>query len=285
MGTSMIQALFAAALWGATDAFAGLSARRATPLLSAVWLHVTSIVVLLPVILWTGGLLTISMQDALYGAAAGIVAAIGDVLFGRALSKSSMTVGIPLANVIAASIPAAVAVVQGEHVTSLAGIGVAGALVASALAVAPSNGKLAGVGAGYAVVAGICFGAMYGLLSQVHAAGSLTVIFVMRCAGMLALVPGLVRTHVRWSVPMGIPGAMPGILSGFASIGANWLFVLAMSSGSRVAASVVAIALSAPAGMLIANLSSRERLTAMQGAAASCAVLAITLLAIPAAIL
>jgi drug/metabolite transporter (DMT)-like permease len=277
----MIQALIAAWLWGCTDALAGISARRSTPLLAALWLHLSSIVLIVPSILFGGGLSAMSWRDAMFGAAAGVVAAIGDVLFGRALSKSSMTVGIPLANVIAAVIPALVALMQGAHLTAVAGMGITGALLASALAVVPSNGRLAVTGAGYAATAGICFGVMYGLLSQVHSGESLPVIFVMRIAGTLALMPGVLRKASPRLTTLGKSGLATGVLSGVASVGDNWAFVLAMSSESRLALSVVAIALASPIAVIIVNLATRERLTGVQGASAVFATLAIMLLAIP----
>lgn len=277
----MIQALLAAGLWGGTDVFAGMSARRSTPLLAAVWLHLASIAVIGPYLALVGNWGLISWRDATFGILAGIIAAIGDVLFGRSLSKTSMTIGIPLANVIAAAIPALVAIALGDHVTLVGCIGISGALLASALAVAPSNGHLAVEGAGYAAVAGVCFGIMYGLLAHVQAGGSLPVIFLMRCAGTFSLLPSTFRASAGWTAMLVRGGIFTGVLSGITSVGANWLFVLAMSSGSRVTLSVVAIAFSAPIGMLIVNLIGRERLTAVQGFSAIFAVMGIAFLAIP----
>lgn len=276
----MLPALFAAGLWGATDVFAGISARRSTPLLAALWLHVASLAVLAPFIVSAAA---ISPEAALFGALAGIAAALGDVLFGRALSMSAMSVGIPLANVIAAAIPVLVVVVQGEDLTTMGVIGVVGAIAASGLAAAPSNGRLAVQGAGYAAGAGLCFGAMYALLAQVTAADSLVVVFVMRLAGTLALLPGLLQAGQR--SPLLIrSGAGAGIASGLASVGANALYIVAMTTGgSRVAASVLAVALSAPAAMVIVATLGRERLTVMQGASATSAVGAIGILALQSA--
>lgn len=276
----MIQALSAAALWGCTDAFAGVSARRSTPLLAALWLHVASLAVLAPFVVTAPG---IPLEAAIFGGLAGIAAAIGDVLFGRALSKSVMSVGIPLANVIAATIPILVIVIQGEHLTLMGALGVVGAIAASGLAAAPSNGRLAVHGAGYATGAGLCFGIMYALLAQVRATDTLVVVFVMRLAGTLALLPGLLHAGQR-SVTLMRSGALTGIASGLASVGANALYIVAMTTGgSRVAASVVAVALSAPAAMVIATLMTRERLTALQGASATSAVVAIAVLALQSA--
>lgn len=275
----MIQAMTAAGLWGCTDVLAGVSARRSTPLLAALWLHIASLAVLAPFLLiWHR---PIAADALLFGVLAGVAAAIGDVLLGRALARSVMTVGIPLANVIAAAIPALVVVAQGEPISVIGAAGVLGALVASALAVAPSNGRLAMQGAGYAGAAGICFGTMYALLAQTGATDTLMVVFVMRLAGTLALLPGLAQAGQR-KLELVRAGAVSGVASGLASVGANVLFILAMASGeSRVATSVIAIALSAPAAMLIVHLMARERLTILQGASSMSAMLAIAALAVP----
>lgn len=276
----MLSALFAAGLWGATDAFSGISARRSTPLLAALWLHVASLAALTPFVVTVSA---ISSEAALFGTLAGIAAAVGDVLFGRALSMSAMSVGIPLANVVAAAIPVLVVVIQGEHLTMMGAMGVVGAIAASGLAAAPSNGRLAVQGAGYAACAGLCFGVMYALLAQVTATDILTVVFVMRLAGTMALLPGLLQAGQRSTLLMQ-SGAGAGIASGLASVGANALYIMAMTTGgSRVEASVLAVALSAPAAMVIIAVLGRERLTFMQGASATSAVGAIGILALQSA--
>lgn len=277
----MWQALTAASLWGATDVFSGVSARRSTPLLAALWLHLASLVVLAP---FVAALPAVSPSVVALGSLAGIAAAIGDVLFGRALSKSPMSIGIPLANVVAAAIPVLIIVIQGEHLTLLGAFGVVGAILASALAAAPSNGRLAIQGAGYAVAAGLFFGAMYSLLAQVAAVNTLAVIFIMRLAGTVVLLPWLLQAGQR-SVPLIRSGAVAGIASGLASVGANALYIVAIAnSGSRVVASVLAIALSAPAAMVIAHWTTYERLSRLQSASAASAVGAIVMLAIQGAI-
>jgi hypothetical protein len=277
----MMTALMAAGLWGGTDALAGQAARRSTPFLAALGLHVASLVVLLPVIGWGAAWHALSVQDAELGVVAGVTAAVGDVLFGRALTRAAMTVGIPLANVVAACLPALVALAQGATVTRVAGLGIAGALLAACLAAVPTQGQPTWAGAGWAILAGGCFGVMYVLLAHVHAGASLPVIFLMRAAGTLALLPGLWRERPSWAAIR--PGWLPGVLSGVASVAANALFILVMAGGDRVVGAVVAIGLSAPAGMLIAHLMERERLTRTQMAAAGCAVAALLLLTLSSA--
>jgi drug/metabolite transporter (DMT)-like permease len=282
----MLEALFAAVLWGSTDALAGRSARRSSPILAAIWLHLASLIVLFPFIIVDQAWLAVLPRDAAFGMLAGVAAAAGDVLFGKSLAKSSMSVGIPLANVIAAMIPSLLAMAEGEHLTVVATFGVAGALLATGAAALPSNGQMAVAGAGYAVAAGCLFGAMFALLIQVHAGGgvvaAMVVIFLMRIAGTVVLLLGFLRRGGLPVKTLFAGGALSGALSGIASVGANLLFVLAVTGagGSRAVISVVAIAFSAPAGMLIANLLGRERLQGAQWTSAVCAVTSIALLAV-----
>jgi|GEM_PF-4633346 len=276
----MIASLTCAGLWGATDALGGISARRSTPLLAALCLHLASLFLIAPfaAIGWHFGVISISA--VMYGVGAGVLAAIGDVLFGRASASSTMTVGIPLANVIAAALPATVAAIQGDPITPLGAVGIVGALVAGIAAALPSNGRVAVHGAGYAIAAGICFGGMYALLTQVAATASVTVVFVMRVAGTVALIPGLITDYKGWGKMQIRAGLMPGVLSGVASVLANSLFVYAMSAGDRVTHSVVAIGLSAPAGVIIAFLYQREKVNISQTIAASLALGSIAVLAV-----
>lgn len=276
----MLTSLCAAGLWGATDACAGLSARRSTPVLAAVWLHLASLVVLAPMLLAGVGVSSLSMSDVYFGIGAGILAAVGDVFFGIALRSSAMSMGIPLANVIAAAIPACITVLQGDRISAFVAVGVLGAVIASGLAVAPSNGTMAWRGAGYAMLAGVCFGGMFGLLTQVAAASSLAVVFVMRVAGTVALAPAAWRESDTWRREHFKIGLWIGVLSGIASVAANELYVAGMTVGERVTHAALAVGLAAPAGMVIANLMQRERLSRMQAASAFVAVASIGALSV-----
>ena len=74
-------------------------------------------------------------------------------------------------------------------------------------------------------------------------------------------------------------GATAGIASGAASVAANLLFIYAVTSGPKAAVSVVAIALSAPIGVAIANCVAREKLNVAQLVSAASALVSIGLLA------
>lgn len=274
----MIPALFAALSWGATDALAGVASRRANPFLAALWLHIASLILLAPFIVGSGVWRSLTWIDAALGAGAGVAAAVGDVLFGRSLSRSSMSVGIPLANVVAAAIPVFVALVLGDHLTVLGIVGVVGAFAATGLAALPSNGRMAVSGSMTAVAAGLCFGVMFGLLTGVQAANSLAVVFVMRAAGLVALLSRASGSELSWATLTG-NGVGAGSASGAASVAANLLFIQAVAAGPKATVSVVAIGLSAPFGVVIANCFTREKLSLAQVASAASAVVSIGLLA------
>lgn len=275
----MILSLASAGLWGGTDVLAGISSRRSTPVLAALWLHLASLAVIVPFLILGIGVVALDLRTIWFGIGAGVFAAIGDVLFGRALVVSSMSVGIPLANVIAAAIPAAVAVLQGDQVTTVGAFGIAGAALASGLAAAPSNGRIALTGAWFAMSGGVCFGLMYGLMSQVPSSSSLLVIFVMRLAGTVALAPAVLHEREHWQASTIRDGMPAGMLSGVASVAANAAFIAGMSGGSRALHAVVAIGLSAPVGVLIVQITGRERLNRFQGASVASGCVALALLA------
>jgi drug/metabolite transporter (DMT)-like permease len=272
------QALLAALLWGASDALTGLASRRASPLFASFWLHVVSLAAIIPFAL-AGGMPAMSAQTLGLAALAGALGAIGDVLFGRALSRSPMTVGLPLVAVLSAAVPAAIAVAMGERPTALAGIGMAGAAAASLLAAWPENGRPALAGAGLSLLAGLAFGAMFVVLSRTPAAESASTLMVMRACGLALLCAGAVRGGA-WRKLASRKGLALSVLSGATSIGANALYVLAMVDGARASRSAVAIALSAPFAMLLAHWVERERLTVAQRGSAACAVLALALLVV-----
>ncbi len=189
-----------------------------------------------------------------------------------------MSVGIPLANVVAAAVPVCVALTLGEHLTIVGLVGVVGAFVATGFAALPSNGRLAVAGSMTAVAAGLCFGLMYGLLTGVHAPNGVAVVFVMRAAGLAALLSKTGGAMPRKTDLLG-NGATAGIASGAASVAANLLFIYAVTSGPKAAVSVVAIALSAPIGVAIANCVAREKLNVAQLVSAASALVSIGLLA------
>lgn len=59
----MIEAVGAAVLWGWTDVLAGVSSRRCSPVLAALWLHASSLLVLVPLLCLGPGLHDMSGAD------------------------------------------------------------------------------------------------------------------------------------------------------------------------------------------------------------------------------
>lgn len=273
----MLPAVLAALAWGLSDVLTGVASRRASPLMAALWLYLVSLLLLAPFMVhadvWTG----LSWRDVGIAACAGVAGVAGDIFYGRSLVRSAMSLGIPLCAVVTTAVPVAVALALGEHLTWSSGLGLGGALIASLLAAWPQGGHAESRGALSALTGGLLFGVMFGLLVLIKNGNALLLIFLMRAAGLLAMLPQLARMRLRGPDLMA-SGAFAGALSGVTSVVANLLFLVALGHSTTTAASAVAVGLSAPFGVVIAHLSHRERLTRAQTAAALLAMASIVVL-------
>jgi drug/metabolite transporter (DMT)-like permease len=165
-----VLAIVASLLWGASDFLGGLAttgwrAERVGALAQAVGF----VFLLVAAPLVTGNVA--SWIDLAWGAGAGVGGAVGIALLYRALAIGPMNAAAPTVAVVAAIVPAAVGLAQGERPSPLALGGVAIAIVAVALvggASRPGEGEpratarvlvlasIAGAGLG---LANVCFAA------------------------------------------------------------------------------------------------------------------------------
>lgn len=271
-------ALLAAASWGLSDVLTGEASKRASPLFAAFWLYIVSLLILLPWI-WSADLwATITPKDILIASIAGVAGVVGDIFFGRSLASSKMSVGIPLSNVIATAIPVLVACVLGEALGELSAMALIGAVLASVLAALPRNGHVERKGALSAMLGGTFFGLMFALLIFIKGESGLVIIFIMRLAGLLAMLPRFFKD--RMFKKLFKAGAVPGALSGITSVVANGCYFWSLSGAGVTMASAIAIGLSAPFGVLMVNLYQKESLTKWQVGAITMAFIAIGLFAV-----
>lgn len=273
----MLYALLAATTWGLSDVLTGEASRKASPLFAAFLLYVISLLVITPFLfhadIWAG----LSIRTVIIASLAGIAGVIGDIFFGRGLAKSKMSVGIPLANVVSAAVPVLLAVLLGSTLSLSAACGITGALVACLFAALPKHGKLERQGALSAITGGFFFGVMFGLLLFVKDSHSLVLIFIMRFAGLLTMLPRVLSGGLHKKV-LG-PGALPGAASGVTSVVANLFYLAVLTKDDATALAALAIGLAAPAGVILANCLSREKLSKPQLVSAVLAMASLGLLA------
>lgn len=125
-------ALLSAVVYGAGDFAGGLAARRMSP--AAVVLRTNAIGLaglLLVAPLFAAG--DVGAEDLAWGAGGGLVGGVGVLLLYRGLAEGTMSVVAPITAVLAAAVPVAVGLLDGERPSAVALIGIPFALVAITL--------------------------------------------------------------------------------------------------------------------------------------------------------
>lgn len=190
----MLLGLLAAAAYGGSDFFGGLASRRSGSKAVVFTSQVFSIalVALLALFFHSG---TVRGQDALLAIGAGAAGILAVGALYPALAIGPMSVVAPITAVISGAVPVAYALVVGERVTWIAGLGVVGALCAAALISRPQDEheqrehRLLAIA--LAIVAGLVFGAATAMLSRISLDAGLMPFYLMRVAGVAVLLVGV----------------------------------------------------------------------------------------------
>lgn len=276
----VVLALVGSLIYGFADFAGGLASRRAPAIAVVFCGQAASLVVLVVALLVLP--VPLSWAGAAWGGAAGAFGAVALLLFYRSLSLGSMSVVAPVAAVVSAVLPVAVAVVLGERPAPLTWLGVVLALVAVVLVAAehgrpPRLAALRGPVLLGAVGAGVGFGCWIVLLSRAPADSGFWPTAGSRVASLvlIALVAFVSR---RSLVPRGAPVPLV-VASGSGDLVANLLFVLASRAGS-LAVTGVLLALYPAGTVLLALVVLRERLARLQVAGLCLAGAAVALIAV-----
>ena len=265
MLVAVLLALGSAIVYGAGDFCGGLAARR-NPL-SAVVLgsQLAGLLVLLPAVALLGG--RPDAASLLWGALAGLSAALGGALFYAALARGTMSVIAPVTAVTAAVVPVIVGLLLGERPGPLALVGVVVA-VAAIVIVSAEGGVvpapavlLRDRSAQLSLVAGAAFGLLFVLLSRASDASGLWPLVGARCASIPAVL--LVVLLRRRPLLPNRAGAPLVIAAGIADIAGAVLFLLASREGLLVLTSVLT-SLYPAVTVLLAQVALRERLVRLQ---------------------
>lgn len=242
-----------------------------------------------------------------WAGAAGLVGFVGLSAFYYALARGTMGIVTPLAALIGAGVPVAVAIATGEQVGPLRLAGVGLGLVAVVLISLPAEPhtlgerralRVAVADLPVVVVAGLGFAGFFLFVDRALTEGAdmwwaLAGVRMVGLLGALVLLPGLLlwrsRRGDRLVDPFGIAGiqrlgmavALPLlVLAGLGDLGGNGFFVLARGE-DLLSVAVVLSSLYPVVTTLLAAALLHERMSRLQLAGAGLAVLAVVLIGLP----
>jgi drug/metabolite transporter (DMT)-like permease len=278
---AVLLALGCAVVYGTADFLGGLASRRAA-LFGVVALgQLIGLGSLLLVLPWLGG--PTEASDLWWGAAAGLVEAVGLGLFYRSLAHGVMSVVAPVTAVTAAGVPVLAGLVRGESLSTwaLAGIGLALVAVVLVSAEGGLSALLALRPASLvpALLAGSMFGTFYVLLDQTSEGSGLTPLVGARLSA-LALVAVVALAGRR---PLRVDRAAwpQAAASGICDVAANALFLIATQLDDQLAITGVLASLYPVSTVVLAQLVLRERLVGAQLAGLAATVTAVVLITRP----
>ena len=272
---SVVFGLTSAATWGIADFSGGLATRR-TPVLTVVLLSQTTGLILLALLALASAESTPTIQDVLWGAAAGVIGQIGLFALYQAMAIGQMGIAAPLTGVLAASVPVIFgAFAQGlPEIRHLAGFALALSGVWFVSRPQGATGRPAGLG--LAILAGLGFGGFLILIAQVSEYSVFWPLVAARVASISVMIGiALVRRSFVWPTQKATPLIL---LAGSMDVGGNVFFVLAEQAGRLDIAGVLS-SLYPAATVILALLVLRERLTRFQGIGVLMVLAAIPLIA------
>jgi uncharacterized membrane protein len=276
-----VLALLSAVVYGAGDFLGGLAARRLPPPAVVLRSNVIGLLGLLVAAPFFAAPEVLG-RDLLYGAGGGVIGGIGVLLLYHGLSVGTMSVVAPITAVLAALVPVAVGLVDGERPSGLALTGIPLALLAIALLSRDESDDDNGRRTTPAVVAsafgaGLGFGIFFvsldkagddaGLWPLVAGRGASVVLF----AGVAALV-----VSARVGSDAARRGTTPRLLlvCGLCDSAANALFLLATHEGLLTLVAVLG-SLYPASTVALATTVTHERLARPQVAGVVLALLAV----------
>jgi drug/metabolite transporter (DMT)-like permease len=267
-------ALFAAAAWGSGDFTGGLVARRVGPFHTVLISYTVGLFALVVVALARFEMLP-PLADLLWGALAGLLGLVGLGFLLRGFATGRMGIVAPVSAVLAAAIPIIFAAFT-EGLPSqlqLLGFGLALAGIWLLSRPEPLGGRPAGLG--WALLAGLGFGAFFTALSQVGPSAVFWPLVAGRLATCALLVAAALATR-RPIVPRGLPIGLL-VLVGMLDVSGNLFFLVATQNG-RLDVAAVLSSLYPAVTAILAWLVAKEHMTGLQMVGVTAAVLAIVLI-------
>jgi drug/metabolite transporter (DMT)-like permease len=276
--TALVLALAGSLAYGGADFLGGLAARGAHVLRVTVIAAPASLLVEL--VLWPAVGARFDAGAIAWGAGSGVASAAAFALLYRTLALGPMSVLSPITALVSATLPVAVGLLGGEHLTALAVVGTVLALVAIVIvsgggeagAVRPSQTALwLAFGAGAAIALQLV------CLDQAPKGTGVAPLLVGRAVSSLVLVGAALALRSRLGEER--PSRWASIGAGAFDSLANFAFLIAVQHGELAIVAVITALY--PAGtVLLARLLLAERLARVQVAGLGLAAVAVSLLAL-----
>ncbi len=275
----LLLALVSSAILGGADFAGGIAARRARSTVVVAWSNAAGLLCAVGMVALMPGQFT--SADLVYGLLAGVCGSLGAVLLYRALAVGVISLVAPTAAAAAAMVPGVAGLLRGEHVTAAAGVGIAAALTAIVLISrsSPNASRLgsAGRGIGFALLAGVSFGAFLIILGRTATEAASWPLVFARCASLPILL--LVVRLSGSSLQLPAAPARLALLSGVLDMISNVLFLVAIRGGHLLLTGVLA-SLAPVSTVGLARILLHEHLRRSQKVGAALALFSVALLAV-----
>ena len=261
--------LISAVIYGASDFFGGLAARRMSALLASCLGSLVSTVIAFAAVAVTAPVWTV--QDALLGVAAGLLGALGTWAFYTGLAIGPMSIVSPGVAMIYAVVPAVFGIALGERLSVLGYIALVVVVIAALLLAVPRQSdpiRITPRAVVFGTIAGLGYAGYIILMDRTSNASGLMPLGVELAVGLIvyALVLGVNRLRRG-------PGELAGLhdrgavgqalLAGLLLVVANVLLVIGLHLGDLAVMGVLNSLY--PLGtVLLALVLLRERLSVLQ---------------------
>ncbi len=278
-------ALMAAVVYGAADFLGGTVARRASTLAAVIATQGAGLVLLLlgtPLMLPA----TVTANDVLFGALAGLTGSVGVGLLYRGLAMGPMSVVAPITAVCAVVVPLIAGLMFGEQLTPAAALGVALAIAAVVLLGqdAPGNSPAhepprsaahVAQAVRIALASGVAIGGFFVCLGRTAAPAGLWPLAVSRTVSVTVFLAVALARKEQWRIPAA--ALAPAIGCGALDMIANGLYLAAVRQGQLSLVATLA-SLYPASTVLLARIVLGERLGRWQQVGVVTAVAAIVLI-------
>ena len=290
--------LGAAAAWGVGDFAGGITTRLSNTFVATFLAQFIGLLVAGVLLLISGEALP-AAEALLWAAGAGVAGAFGIGCFYLALSRGTMGLVAPTAALLAAAWPAAIVLLTGGSVGTLALVGMAAALASIVLISMPDKRLGTPVMPTYhgsrarewllILGAALGFGGFFLLVDASHDAGGGVwwPLFMVKLGGVVTVVAATLLLLPLGRLPAGRIGAavmLVGSLAGLGDLGCNLFFVLASDLGREpgdLALIIVLISLYPVVTAILARFFLHERLSPLRLAGVALAIVGVVLISLP----